>query len=111
MLQNGHKGLRRLSNQPVDGGVSQLRRLLDLLDDHGATALAAAIDAALTPEAPSAGTIAHLLDHHRRQQRLPPVVPLILPNHPGVHDLTVQSHALETYDALSADPDRDRDPE
>jgi hypothetical protein len=91
--------------------VSQLRRLLALLDDHGASALAAAVDAALTREAPSAGTIAHLLDHHRRRRGLPPVVPIVLPNHPGVQDLTVQSHALETYDALSADPDPVRAPE
>jgi hypothetical protein len=85
--------------------------LLALLDDHGAAALTAAVDAALTREAPSAGTIAHLLDHHRRRRGLPPVVPIVLPNHPGVQDLTVQSHALETYDALSTDPDRVCDPE
>lgn len=92
-----------------DGGVSQLRRLSDLLDEHGAAALAAAVDTALTREAPSAGTIAHLLDQQRRRRGLRPVVPLVLPNHPGVQDLTVQPHALETYDALG--PDRPRDPE
>jgi Mu transposase, C-terminal domain len=94
-----------------DGGVSQLRRLLALLDVYGAPALAAAVEAALTRDAPSAGTIAHLLDHHRRRRGLPPVVPIVLPDHPGVQDLTVQSHALETYDALSPDPDPVRDPE
>ena len=89
-----------------DAGVSQLRRLLDLLDDYGASALAAAVEEALTRDAPSAGTIAHLLDQQRRRRGLPPVVPLVLPNHPGVQDLNVQPHALETYDALTRpDPD------
>jgi transposase len=84
-----------------DAGVAQLRRLLTLLDDHGAPALAAAVAEALTHEAPSAGTIAHLLEQQRRRRGLRPAVPLLLPAHPGVHDLTVQPHALETYDALS----------
>jgi transposase len=92
-----------------DAGVSQLRRLVALLDDHGASALAAAVAEALTREAPSAGTIAHLLELQRRRRGLRPAVPLVLPAHPGVHDLTVQPHALETYDALS--PDTAPDPE
>ena len=109
-LRQAVPGLDRLFDQWAthgDAGVSQLRRLLDLLDDYGAPALAAAVDAALTHEAPSAGTIAHLLDQQRRRRGLQPVVPLVLPNHPGVQDLTVQPHALETYDALSPDPPRD----
>jgi hypothetical protein len=43
------------------------------------------------------------------QARAPAGVPLVLPNHPGVQDLEVAAHALESYDALS--PDRARDPE
>jgi transposase len=92
-----------------DAGVGQLRRLRDLLEDYGPTALAAAVDEALTREAPSAGTIAYLLEQQRRRRGLPPVVPLVLPNHPGVQDLEVPAHALESYDALS--PDRLPDPE
>ncbi|MCC7243078.1 MAG: IS21 family transposase [Acidobacteria bacterium] len=92
-----------------DGGVGQLRRLLDLLDDYGATALAAAVDEALTRPPASAATIAYLLEQQRRRRGLAPVVPLVLPNHPGVQDLEVPAHALESYDALS--PDRPRDPE
>jgi len=111
-LRQAVPGLDRLFDQWArhgDAGIAQLRRLLDLLDDYGAAALAAAVDVALTREAPSAGTIAHLLEQQRRQRGLRPAVPLVLPNHPGVQDLTVQPHALETYDALS--PDRPRDPE
>ena len=91
-----------------DAGVGQLRRLRTLLDDYGAPALAAAVDEALTREAPSAGTIAYLLEQQRRRRGLKPTVPLVLPNHPGVRDLEVPTHALETYDALT---DRSRDPE
>lgn len=111
-LRHAVPGIDRLFAQWAtrgDAGVSQLRRLLDLLDDYGATALAGAVDEALTREAPSAGTIAHLLEQQRRRRGLQPVVPLVLPNHPGVQDLDVQPHALETYDALS--PDSTRDPE
>jgi transposase len=90
-----------------DAGVAQLRRLLDLLDDYGAPALAAAVEEALTREAPSAGTIAYVLDQQRRRRGLKPIVPLVLPAHPGVQDLDVHPHALETYDALSPDPTRD----
>jgi transposase len=90
-----------------DAGVSQLRRLADLLDDYGAAALAAAVAEALTREAPSAATIAHVLDHQRRRRGRAPVLPLPLPNHPGVQDLAVQPHALETYDALTPEPDPD----
>jgi transposase len=92
-----------------DAGVSQLRRLLDLLEDYGAPALAAAVDEALTREAPSAATIAYVLDQQRRRRGLKPVVPLVLPARPGVQDLDVHPHALESYDALS--PDRPDDPE
>jgi transposase len=86
-----------------DAGLSGLRRLLDLLEDYGAPALAAAVEEACTREAPSAGTIAYLLEQHRRRRGLTPPVPLALPNHPGVHDLRVQPHALERYDDLSSD--------
>lgn len=91
-----------------DAGVGQLRRLLDLLDDYGAAALAAAVDVALTREAPSAAAIAYVLEQQRRARGQKPAVPLVLPNHPGVRDLEVPTHALETYDALT---DRPGDPE
>ena len=112
LLRHVVPGIDRLFTQWAvrgDAGVSQLRRLLDLLDDYGAAALTAAVAEALTRDAPSAGTIAHLLEQQRRQRGQRPVVPLVLPNHPGVQDLDVQPHALETYDALS--PDRPGDPE
>jgi len=85
-------------------------RLLALLDDYGPQELAAAVTLALARDALGAGAIAHLLDTRRRRRGLPPPVPLALPNHPGVRDLDVTPHRLETYDAFSR-PDPDNDPD
>ena len=81
------------------------RRLLALLDDDGPQALAAAIATALARDALGAGSIAHLLEIRRRQQGRTPPLPLALPNRPGVRDLDVRPHRLESYDALTRRPD------
>ena len=60
---------------------------------------------ALTRDALGAGSIAHLLEIRRRQQGRPPPLPLALPNRPGVRDLDVRPHRLESYDALTRRPD------
>ena len=73
------------------------RRLLALLDDYGPQALAR--------DALGAGSIAHLLEIRRRQQGRTPPLPLALPNRPGVRDLDVRPHRLESYDALTSRPD------
>jgi transposase len=84
-------------------------RLLALLDDYGPQELAAAIDRALERDALGAGAIAHLLETRRRQRGLKPPIPMALPDRPGVRDLDVTPHRLETYDDLTrSDPD---DPE
>lgn len=81
-------------------------RLLALLDDYGPHDLAAAVDRALERDALSAGAIAHILETHRRQRRQKPPIPLALPDRPGVRDLDVTPHRLETYDELTrSDPD------
>jgi transposase len=80
-------------------------RLLALLDDYGPQELAAAIERALERDALGAGTIAHILETRRRQRGLKPPIPIALPNHPGVRDLDVTPHRLETYDELTR-PDR-----
>ena len=80
-------------------------RLLALLDDYGPQELAAAIATALTRDALGAGSIAHLLEIRRRQQGRTPPLPLALPNRPGVRDLDVRPHRLESYDALTRRPD------
>ena len=76
-------------------------RLLALLDDYGSQELGAAIDRALERDALGAGAIAHILETRRRQRGLKPPIPIALPDHPGVRDLDVTPHRLETYDDLT----------
>lgn len=86
------------------------RRLLGLLDDYGPDELSAAITAALDRGTLSVAGVTHLLDTARRRRGAKPPVPLILPDRPGVRDLTVPSHTLESYDDLTdADPDDPRE--
>ena len=84
-------------------------RLLGLLDDYGPRELAVAVARALERDALGADAIAHLLDTQRRLRRQTPPIPLALPDRPGVRDLDVTPHSLESYDDLArSDPD---DPE
>ncbi len=81
-------------------------RLLALLDDYGPHELGAAVARALEREALGAGAIAHILETRRRQRGQKPPIPLALPDRPGVRDLEVTPHRLETYDELTrSDPD------
>ena len=81
-------------------------RLLALLDDYGPHELGAAVARALERDALGAGAIAHILDTRRRQRGQKPPIPLVLPDRPGVRDLEVTPHRLETYDELTrSDPD------
>jgi transposase len=83
-----------------------IARLLSLLDDYGPQELTAAIAQALERDALGAGAIAHILETRRRQRGLKPPLPMALPDHPGVRELDVTPHRLETYDALTRpDPD------
>ena len=88
---------------------SHIPRFLALLDDYGPHELAAAVERALERDALGAGAIAHILENRRRQRGLKPPIPIALPDHPGVRDLDVTPHRLETYDDLTrSDP---HDPE
>ena len=75
-------------------------RLLALLDDYGPQELAAAVALALECDALGAGSITHILETRRRQRGLKPPLRLTLPDRPGLRDLDVRSHDLETYDDL-----------
>ena len=58
----------------------------------------------------SVAAITHLIETARRRRGATPPVPLILPDRPGVRDLTVPSHPLESYDDLTDDdPDAPRE--
>jgi transposase len=78
-----------------------IARLLALLDDYGPQDLAAAVERALERDALGAGAIAHILETRRRQRGLKPPIPMALPDRPGVRDLDVTPHRLETYDELT----------
>ena len=81
-------------------------RVLALLEDYGPQELAAAVARALERDALGAGAIAHILETRRRQRGQKPPIPLALPDRPGVRDLDVTPHRLETYDDLTrSDPD------
>ena len=75
-------------------------RLLALLDDYGPEELAAAVDDALQRDALGAGSITHILETRRRRRGLKPPLRLTLPDRPGLRDLDVRPHDLETYDDL-----------
>ena len=75
-------------------------RLLALLDDYGPEELAKAVHVALERDALGAGSITYILETRRRQRGLKPPLRLTLPDRPGLRDLDVRSHDLETYDAL-----------
>ena len=77
-----------------------LLRLQTRLDDYGPQELTVALTLALERQALGADAIAHILETRRRQRMRVPPVPVILPDRPGVRDLTVSTHKLETYDAL-----------
>ena len=76
-------------------------RLLALLDDYGPQELGVAVARALDGDALGAGAIAHLLETRRRQRGLKPPIPIALPDHPGVREVDVTPHRLETYDVLA----------
>ena len=80
---------------------AHVARLLALLDDYGPQELGAAVTCALERDAFGAGAIAHLLETRRRQRGLKPPIPIALPDRPGVRDLDVTPHRLETYDELA----------
>jgi hypothetical protein len=76
-------------------------RLLALLDDYGPQELAAAVTRALERDALGAGAIAHILETRRRQRGHKPAIPLALPDRPGIRDIDVTPHRLESYDDLA----------
>ena len=83
----------------------QTSRLLQLLDRYGAVELDRAIAEALTRGAPSAASVAHLLDQRARARHALPALDTVLPDDPRVRDLRVTPHALARYDELYAPHD------
>jgi transposase len=86
------------------------RRLLLLLDAHGARAVDEAIKDALSRGAVSADSVAHLLEQKARTRKRPPHIPISPSGDPRVKDLRVTPHDLAAYDALSK-TDTDKEPQ
>ena len=86
------------------------RGLLQLLDSHGASALEAAIAAALTEDAAHLGAVRHFIDSHAHARGQPPPIAVALPKDPRLHTLSVRPQALSDYEQLAAEPTDERAP-
>lgn len=80
------------------GGTTS--RLLRLLDQHGARELDAALAEAHQRGAFAAGSVAHVLDQHRRARGAPVPLEISLSSDPRVQNLVVTPHSLARYDRL-----------
>ncbi len=83
---------------PLAQATAQLTRLLD---NYGAVQTNAALAFVLGKDTPSLASVALWLEQERRRQHPLPRIPLDLPDRPGVRNLHVTPHNLETYDALT----------
>ena len=79
------------------------RGLLALLDSHGASALEAAIAAALAEDAAHLGAVRHFIDQHAHARGQPPPIAVVLPKDPRLRALNVRPQALSDYEQLSAE--------
>jgi len=85
------------------------RGLLQLLDTHGAEALAQAIDSALNENAAHLGAVRHFIDAERAMRGEPPPIAVTLPNDPRLH-VSVRAHDLRDYEQLMTDSTDEREP-
>jgi hypothetical protein len=103
------KGLFKLAaERGVHLGVLT-RGLLQLLDTHGADALAQAIDAALGENAAHLGAVRHFIDAHRALRGERPPIAVTLPNDPRLH-VTVRAHDLRDYEQLTTESTDEHEP-
>jgi hypothetical protein len=86
------------------------RGLLALLDSHGASALEAAIVAALAEDAAHLGAVRHFIDSHAHARGQPPPIAVVLPKDPRLRGLSVPAPALHDYEQLTPErPDEHTD--
>jgi len=78
-------------------------KLLRLLDDYGAAELRAAMQEALRNDTPRIGSVAYLLNKHRRASRRPAEIRVEMTRRPDLEQLYITPHDSNTYDQL-ADP-------
>lgn len=117
-----HRGMDRLHHAaPASGALlarlaergqnlgSAVARLLRLLDAYGAEELQFAITEALQKDVPHPHAVGQVLERRRQEQGKPAALPLQLPDDPRVRDLTIQPHALDSYDRLQKGENDDED--
>jgi transposase len=101
-LHHAAPGSKALFKLAAERGVAigvMTRGLLQILDTHGAEALAQAIDAALAENAAHLSAVRHFIDVHLAARAAPPPIAVSLPNDPRVH-VTVRAHDLREYEQL-----------
>jgi hypothetical protein len=84
-------------------------QLVRLLDDYGASELAAALREALDHHTPRLSSVAFILVRRHRQRRQRTPLTVNLSRRPDLENLTVPDPALEAYDDLAQDPEEDPD--
>ena len=83
--------------------ATAVQRLVFLLDTYGVEPLRAAVAEALEKGSPHPETVRLILERHSRGT--PPRLPLKLPNHPEIAEVTVTPHDLADYDLDCEDPE------
>lgn len=97
------------SFQRGESVAATTEKLLLLLDDYGATELAAAVEESLSRQTPRLSSVAFLLARRRRTAQRRMALPVDLSRRPDLKDLYVKPHASETYDELSRRDDDECD--
>lgn len=92
--------LERLAERGKNLGGST-SRLLQLLDFYGAEALESACREVLAREVPHVAAVRQVIERERAARKLPPALPVPIPDHPRARDVQVRPHDLKNYDALS----------
>ncbi len=90
----------RAAAQGVHLGVLT-RGLLVLLESHGASALEAAMAAALAEDAAHLGGVRHFIDAHAHARGQRPPIAVVLPNDPRLHTINVRPQSLSAYEQLT----------
>jgi len=86
---------------------SMVFMLTRLLDAHGTSALAEAIDEALRQGSPHPNSLRHILERKREELALPPLLPIDLGDNPRIKDLAVRPPDLRPYDLLKENEHRE----
>ncbi len=84
------------------------RGLLSLLASHGASALEAAIAAALAEDAAHLGAVRHFIDAHANARGQRPPIAVVLPDDPRLHAIKVQPQPLQAYEQLTPETTDER---